>query len=313
VINISFWSSIMFALAKRAFLFLCVNIAVTAMLLVVLFLASNVFPALRQMDLPGIAIMAGLFGFGGAFFSLAISKWMAKRSLGVQVIDPATAQGEARWLLQTVYKLAAQAGIESMPEVGIWESPEINAFCTGPGKNNSLVAVSTGILRTMSHDELEGVLGHELTHATNGDMVTMTLIQGVVNSFVFAIAILVSRLMRSRDDDDRGMSGFFMQHMIYRLVQSVVGMVAFALIIGPFSRRREFRADAGGAQLTSKAKMIAGLQALMDQQRVPMPVQAPKDPALATLMVTGAPSSWFSTHPSLEDRIARLKEMVILR
>jgi heat shock protein HtpX len=301
------------AVAKRVVLFLLVNLLVMLTLSIVLGIATRFFPALGQNGLPGIVFLGSLFGFGGAILSLFISKWSAKRGLGVQVIDPATATGEAQWLLQTVYRLAKQAGLEEMPEVGIWDSPEVNAFCTGPSKNSSLVAVSTGILRSMDHDELEGVLGHELSHAANGDMVTMALIQGVVNSFVFIGSLIITNALRGDRDNNRGFSGFLMRQLVFNLVHTVLGLLAFLVVVGPFSRLREYRADAGGAALAGKAKMIAGLQALLDKNRLPLPAPAPQDPALAALMVNGSPSAWFSTHPSLDDRIARLKAMPAVR
>jgi heat shock protein HtpX len=302
------------AVAKRVVLFLFVNLLVMLTLGIVLGIASAFFPALGQDGLTGIIFLGSLFGFGGAILSLFISKWSAKRGLGVQVIDPATASGEAQWLVQTVHRLAKQAGLEEMPEVGIWDSPEVNAFCTGPSKNSSLVAVSTGILRTMDHDELEGVLGHELSHAANGDMVTMALIQGVVNSFVFIASLIITNALRGDRNSNRGLSGFFMRQLVFNLVHTVLGLAAFVVVVGPFSRLREYRADAGGAALASKAKMIAGLQALLDKNRLPLPIQAgPQDPALATLMISSQPKAWFSTHPSLEDRIARLRAMTTVR
>jgi heat shock protein HtpX len=301
------------AIAKRVVLFLFVNLLVMLTLGIVFSIASVFFPALGQNGLASIIFLGSLFGFGGAILSLFISKWSAKRGLGVQVIDPATASGEAQWLVQTVYRLAKRAGLEEMPEVGIWDSPEVNAFCTGPSKNSSLVAVSTGILRTMDHDELEGVLGHELTHAANGDMVTMALIQGVVNSFVFIVSLIITNALRGNRDDNRGFSGFLMRQLVFNLVHTVLGLAAFLAVVGPFSRHREFRADAGGAALAGKAKMIAGLQALLDKNRLPLPAAAPQDPALATLMVNSAPKAWFSTHPSLEDRIARLQALPAVR
>lgn len=300
-------------IAKRVVLFLLVNLLVMVTLGIVLSVATAFFPALGQAGLGSTIFIGTLFGFGGAIFSLLISKWSAKRGLGVQVIDPATATGDARWLVDTVYRLAKAAGLSSMPEIGIWDSPEVNAFCTGPSKNDSLVAVSTGILRTMTKDELEGVLGHELTHAANGDMVTMTLIQGVVNSFVFVGSIIVTNALRGDRDNDRGLSGFFMRQLVFNVVHTVLGLLAFAVVVGPFSRLREYRADAGGAKLAGKAKMIAGLQAILDKHRVPMPAQGPQDPNLATLMLDGGKSAWFSTHPPLEERIARLQAMTLVR
>ena len=301
------------AIAKRVVLFLAVNLLVMLALSIVLGIATAFFPALGQNGLGSLIFIGTLFGFGGAIISLLISKWSAKRGLGVQVIDPATASGDERWLLQTVYKLAKEAGLTGMPEVGIWDSPEVNAFCTGPSKNDSLVAVSTGILRTMNKDELEGVLGHELTHAANGDMVTMTLIQGVVNSFVLIASMIITNALRGDRDDNRGFSGFLMRQLVFNVVNTVLGLLAFVVVVGPFSRLREFRADAGGAALAGKAKMIAGLKALQDLHRIPQPVQGPQDPNLATLMLDGGRSSWFSTHPSLEARIARLQALPAVR
>jgi heat shock protein HtpX len=301
------------AIAKRVVLFLAVNLLVMLALSIVLSIAMAFFPALRQGGLVPLIFIGTLFGFGGAIISLMISKWSAKRGLGVRVIDPATAGGDERWLVQTVYKLAKEAGLSGMPEVGIWDSPEVNAFCTGPSKNSSLVAVSTGILRTMNKDELEGVLGHELTHAANGDMVTMTLIQGVVNSFVLIASMIITNALRGDRDDNRGFSGFLMRQLVFNVVNTVLGMLAFVVVVGPFSRLREFRADAGGAALAGKAKMLAGLKALQDLHRIPQPVQGPQDPNLATLMLDGGRSSWFSTHPSLEARIARLQALPAVR
>ena len=298
------------AFAKRIFLFLAVNLLFMVTLGVVFSILSAFFPGLGGDGIGGLVVLGSLFGFGGALFSLMISRWMAKRAMGVQLIDPATAGGEELWLLQTVYRLAKQAGISEMPEVGIWNSPEINAFCTGPSKNSSLVAVSTGLLGRMDHAEVEGVLGHELSHATNGDMVTMTLIQGVVNTFVFIASVIITNALRGDRDRDRGFGGFFLHQLIFNLVNTVLGLLAFVVVIGPFSRLREFRADAGGAALAGKAKMIAGLQALQDTYRLSQAQPAaPTDPSLATLMVNGGRSTWFSTHPSLDERIARLKAM----
>jgi heat shock protein HtpX len=301
----------MWNLTKRVFLFMAVNLLVLLAIGVLFAVLQVFFPALRGQSTGGMLVLAALFGSVGSLISLFLSKWLAKRGQGVVVIDPATATGEERWLIQTVYKLAKQAGIEDMPEVGIWDSPEVNAFCTGPSKNSSLVAVSTGILRTMDHAELEGVLGHELSHAANGDMVTMALIQGVVNTFVIFFSWMIAQaLTRRSDDDSRGGGGFFMYHILVNVLQMVLGMLATVLVVAPFTRYREFRADAGGAHLAGKDKMIAGLQALLDQHRVPLPAGA-ADPALAAFKIDGY-GSWFATHPPLEARIARLKEMTIL-
>jgi heat shock protein HtpX len=299
---------------KRLALFVLTNLLVMAMIAVVLGVLMAFIPALRGPGYGQLLVISSVVGFAGAFLSLALSKVMAKWGQGVKVIDPATASGDARWLIDTVYRLAKQAGITDMPEVGIWESDEINAFCTGPGKNSSLVAVSTGILRRMNRDELEGVLAHELSHASNGDMVTMTLVQGVVNTFVFFLSFIVTNILANaiqgnRDRDDRGPSflDFFLRQIIFQLVQLLIGLGAYLLIIAPFSRWREFRADAGGAKLAGRDKMVAALEALQDSFRLPQP---PVDPSMAAMKISaGKKASLFSTHPSLEERIEALRKL----
>lgn len=289
---------------KRIFLVVVTNILIMLTIGVLLAVLGSFFPALRGLGYSNLLLLAVVWGFGGAIASLLLSKVMAKWMQGVQVIDPATATGEERWLLQTVHRLAEQAGITSMPEVGIWPSAEINAFCTGPSKNSSLVAVSAGILRQMSHDELEGVLAHELSHAANGDMVTMTLVQGVVNSFVIFFSFVLARTLLRQGEDDRG--GGWGEFMLRQLLQVVLSLIAYVVVIAPFSRWREYRADAGGARLAGKPKMIAALSALMDSHRLPQPKA---DPALAAMKIdAGVASALFSTHPSLEDRILRLRQ-----
>ena len=204
--------------------------------------------------------------------------------------------------------------IMTASEVGVWVSDEINAFCTGPSRNNSLVAVSSGILRRMSHDELEGVLAHELTHASNGDMVTLTLVQGVVNTFVVFLSFIVTNLLanalqgnRDRRDERPGFLDFFLRQIIFQAVSALIGLGAYLVIIAPFSRWREFRADAGGAKLAGKGKMIAALQALQDSFRLPQPSA---DPAMAAMKISAPKqASLFSTHPSLDERIEALRRL----
>ncbi len=301
----------MWNVAKRFILFFAVNLLVMLAIGIVFAVLQTFFPALRGQSMGGMLVLAALFGFVGSFISLFMSKWLAKRGQGVKVIDPATATGEERWLVQTVHKLAKQAGIEDMPEVGIWDSPEINAFCTGPSKNSSLLAVSTGLLRHMNKDEVEGVIGHELAHAANGDMVTLTLLTGVVNTFVIFFSWIIAQALTRRSNDDEGpVGGGFAYHMLVMVLQMVLGLLATIFVLAPFSRYREYRADAGGAKLAGKDKMIAGLQALLDQHRVPLP-QGAADPSLAAFKIDGL-GGLMATHPRLEDRIARLKAMVIL-
>jgi heat shock protein HtpX len=244
------------------------------------------------------------WGFGGAFFSLAISRIMAKMSLGVQVIDPRN-PGAFAGLVETVHRLAREAGLPAMPEVGVYESPELNAFATGPSKRRSLVAVSTGLLRRMDRDEIEGVLGHEIAHVANGDMVTMTLLQGVINAFVIFFArILASAIgSRGRDGEERSGGGNWMLVMLLETVLSFLGM----FVVAWFSRYREYRADAGGAAFAGRAKMIGALQVL--RRAYEPEAEDPRGAALSTLKISGRGGilSLLSTHPPLEERIARLQ------
>jgi heat shock protein HtpX len=291
---------------KRIFLFALTNILVMLSIGLLVFVLSRFFPALAGYNNSGTMALALIWGFGGALTSLMLSRVFAKMFNGVQLIDPRTATGDERWLVQTVYQLAKDAGITTMPEVGIWESPEVNAFCTGPTKNRALVAVSTGILSRMSKDELEGVLGHEISHAANGDMVTMTLVQGVVNSFVIFFSIVLSRLILRRGDDERDSGGGFGEYMLRNLLQMLLSLVAYVAIIAPFSRWREFRADKGGARLAGVDKMIGALEALADSHRLPQPPAA--DPSLAAFKIDNrSVAALFSTHPPLEERIAALR------
>jgi heat shock protein HtpX len=293
---------------KRFLLLVLTNILIMIALGIVWAIVLVFVPSLRDTENGFLLGLALVWGFGGAFISLAMSKVFAKWFNGVQVIDPSQANADERWLIDTVHRLAKDAGITGMPEVGVWDSPEINAFCTGPGKNHSLVAVSTGILRRMNRDELEGVLAHELSHAANGDMVTMTLVQGVVNSFVIFFSFILARMLVRGNNRERG--GSFMEFMVRMVLQVALSMLASVLIVLPFSRWREFRADAGGAKLAGKAKMIAALQALQDTFRLPMPQGVQDDPGLATMKISsGKKASIFSTHPSLEERIERLQQL----
>ena len=289
-------------MAKRVLLFLATNLAVVVVLSLVvnLLTALGVIPPFGRGGLTGLAVFCLIWGMGGSFISLQISRWVAKRSMGVRLVDGRTGQPDLDWLHETVGRLARQAGLP-MPEVGYYESPEVNAFATGPSRSRSLVAVSTGLLRGMRREEVEGVLGHELAHVANGDMVTMTLLQGVLNAFVMFFARIVASVVSSaisrRDDDERP---GFLDHMIYMAVVMVMeialGILA-SLITAWFSRRREFRADAGSARLAGRDRMLAALRRLQSQREL----VAPGNQALAAFKISGRPGflALLSTHPPL--------------
>ena len=282
----------------RMFLFLLTNVAVVVTISIVLSLLG-----VRPGDgLVPMAIFCFIWGMGGAFISLAISRWMAKRAMGVQLVNGNTGNPDADWLYRTVERLAQQAQLP-MPEVGVYESPEVNAFATGPSKKRSLVAVSTGILRSMKRNELEAVLAHEVSHIGNGDMVTMTLLQGVMNAFVMFISRIIASVVASNSRGERGANGLY---FIVRIVAEIVLGIAGSLVTAWFSRHREFRADAGGAALAGSGNMVAALERLAAG---PQAVD-PRAPALASFKISGGARGFmalFSTHPPLEDRIKALR------
>ena len=289
---------------KRILLFVFTNIAVLLVLSVVAqLLGVNAYLAAHGESLTGLLVWASLFGFGGAFVSLAMSKMQAKMFMGVQVIAPQSADANAQWLLSVVEHHARNVGVR-MPEVGIFDSPEPNAFATGMSRNSSLVAVSTGLMQRMSRQEIEAVLGHEMTHVANGDMVTLALIQGVLNTFVMFLARIIGGLIDgafsgNRDDDRGGGIGYF---LIVMLLQTVLGVLA-TLIVMWFSRWREFRADAGGAQLGGRQNMISALQALSGHNDSTLPK------AFQAFGISGEQgvSRLFMSHPPVEERIAALR------
>ena len=288
---------------KRIILFILTNLAVMLVLSVVAQVTGlDRWLAARGGDLTGLLAMAALFGFGGALISLAMSKWMAKRAMGVQIIEK-PANPEQEWLVSTVRALAAQARI-GMPEVGVFDSPQPNAFATGARRNAALVAVSSGLLRSMSRSEVEAVLGHEITHVANGDMVTLTLIQGVVNTFVIFLSRIVGGIVDralSRDGEGRGGFGYFITVMV---MQVIFGVLA-NMIVMAFSRYREFRADAGGAQLAGRNNMIGALERLKMAHAPALPTQ------MAAFGISGGLGTGlrrlFMSHPPLEERIAALQ------
>jgi len=294
---------------RRILLFVLVNVLVMVTISIVL----NVFgirPYLTQrgIDYNSLLAFCLIWGFGGALVSLALSKVMAKWMMGVQVIDPdQPGSSEERWLVDTVHRLAHNAGLGTMPEVGIYNSPEPNAFATGPTRNNALVAVSTGLFQSMERDEIEGVLGHEMTHVTNGDMVTMTLLQGVINAFVMFLARVIAFFLTQRGGDDRrGFSGSqYLVTFVLEIFLSILG----SMVVMAFSRWREFRADAGGAKLAGRTKMISALQALQRVYEKPR-LQAGNEPAAISAFKISSRDgliSLFASHPPLEKRIERLK------
>jgi heat shock protein HtpX len=288
---------------KRIFLFVLTNFAIIAVLTILAqVLGLDRWLAAHGQGLGPLLVLSSLFGFGGAFISLLISKWMAKRAMGVRVIEQPSTDSE-HWLVGTVRKLAEQAGI-GMPEVGVFDSPQPNAFATGARRDHALVAVSTGLLRSMSQEEITAVLGHEITHVANGDMITMTLISGVVNTFVILLSRVIGSLVDralSRDGERGGGIGYFVSVFV---AQMVLGFFANMIVMW-FSRRREFRADAGGGKLAGNRSMIAALERLRAAHGGPLPQQ------LAAFGISGGEGSGFQrlfmSHPPLEERIAALQ------
>ena len=280
---------------KRILLFLATNIAV----LVVITLILNITGLSKATSTSGVLAASAVIGFAGSFISLLLSKSMAKASVGAEVIETPQNETEA-WLLHTIENQARQWNLKT-PEVAIYHSPEPNAFATGASKNNSLVAVSTGLMQSMSRDEVEAVLAHEMAHIGNGDMVTLTLIQGVVNTFVvFFARIIASAVAQSRDDEESTNSGIYLA--VNFVLQIVFGFLA-SIIVMWFSRQREYRADAGAAKLVGAPKMIAALQRLKgDSSHLPQNM-------VAMGIASDNKDSLLSTHPSLDNRIARLQMM----
>jgi len=283
---------------KRVALFLATNLAVMLLLSVVM----AVF-GIDPRSNAGLLVMAAMFGFGGSIISLLMSKWIAKKTTGAHVIQEPRSEVE-RWLVQTVRRQAEAAGI-GMPEVAIYDAPEINAFATGANRNNALVAVSMGLLRSMDRDEAEAVLAHEVSHVANGDMVTMALLQGVLNTFVIILARLVGRVVDGFLNPDREEGGGIGYYATVFVLDLVFGVLA-SIIAMWFSRWREFRADAGGAKLAGSRKMIAALERLSmtyGTSTLPKQVQA--------FGISGGVGHGlrrlFMSHPPLEERIAALR------
>src|ERR1051325_4662787 len=299
-------------ISKRVTLFLLVNFLVLTTLTLILKLFG-----LERFFRPGqyetLAVFCLAWGMAGALISLAISRWVAKWAMGVQVIDVNTDDPVEREVLTMVHALAQRAQLPKMPQVGIYASEEVNAFATGPSKSRSLVAVSSGLLHNMERPEVQGVLAHEVSHIANGDMVTMTLIQGVVNAFAMflarILAFVVSQAMRSRDDDSRG-GGFFVNYILVMLFEWVFLLLG-SLVTAWFSRQREFRADAGGRILAGKEQMIGALRALQRIHEAPH-VEEARGASLQMLKISGKRGgllALFASHPPLEVRIAALEKL----
>lgn len=305
---------------KRIGLFILTNILVVLTISLILGFVTNFLGIrLNSGGYAGLFALCLIWGFAGSFISLLLSRWMAKMFHGVKVIDPTTMQPTERHLIDMVYRLARHAGMQTMPEVGFYESPEVNAFATGPSQAKSLVAVSTGLMNNMSDAELEGVLAHEISHIVNGDMVTMTLIQGVVNAFAmffsYIITTAILNAIRRNDDDRRGFGDFMLRQMIYSTVSVVLTLLG-SILVNSFSRYREFRADAGSAKLASSEKMTAALLKLKRLSELPPSsgfAAEPNDKGadnLATMKISGRKSGMlrlFMTHPPIEERIEALQ------
>lgn len=286
---------------KRIFLFMVTNLAVMLVLSITMrVLGIEPYLNASGLNMSVLLMFAGIIGMGGSLISLAMSKWMAKMSVGAEVIEAPRSAAET-WLVETVHRQAREAGI-SLPEVAIYDSPDVNAFATGMNKNNALVAVSTGLLQSMTREEAEAVLGHEVTHVANGDMVTLALIQGVVNTFVMFLSRVVGYLVdRVVFKTERGQGPAFFITMI--IAELVLGILASVIVMW-FSRQREFRADRGGAQLAGRNAMIAALERLQQVHTAPLP---DKMAAFGISGGQGGVMCLFMTHPPLEERIAALK------
>lgn len=297
-------------IAKRVFLFMAVNLLIVITISTVLLLLG-ISPYLNSygLDPVSLGIFCLVWGFGGSFISLALSRVMAKSMMGVKIIDKKTQDQNLKVLMNRVHQLARSAGLKVMPEVGVYESPELNAFATGPTRDRALVAVSTGLLDQMNESEVDGVLAHEIAHVANGDMVTMTLLQGLVNAFVMFFARILAYVISQRFEADRRRSIQFMVTLAAEIVLGILGMI----VVSAFSRAREYRADAGGAKYSGRDNMIAALQKLKLNYDSRIQQRVEDQPALATLKISGKGPSFlnlFSTHPPLEERIARLQSGV---
>ena len=289
-------------IAKRVFLFMAVNLLVMITISVLVsVLGLNQFLSAKGIDYTTLALFCLVWGMGGSFISLMLSKFFAKMAMRVQIIQPDTRDPELKQLVETVHQLSYRAGLSKMPEVGIYEADEVNAFATGPSASNSLVAVSTGLLRSMDRREVNAVLAHEVSHIANGDMVTLALIQGVVNAFVMFLSRVIAWAISQNVREE-------MRHMVYFGVTIVldIALTLFgSMIVAYFSRKREFRADAGAAEINDREGMIAALRSL---QRIHQPAVHDNYEMMKISGGTGGLMALFASHPPLEQRIAALQE-----
>lgn len=293
---------------KRVLLFIITNALVIATISIVIsLLGLRPYLTAHGIDYTTLAIFCALWGTAGAFISLFMSKWVAKSSMGLKMIDPKTASGEEKSVLEMVHGLARKIKLPAMPEVGIYDSPELNAFATGPTKRSALVGISSGLIQNMNQSEIEAVVGHEITHVGNGDMVTLTFIQGIVNAFSMFLSRIIAYVVAmvvSRGEEDRGpsMGIFFMLTILFDIIFTLFG----SMVVAAFSRWREYRADAGGARLAGKSSMIAALKSL----KAASEIKDRRAPSLAILKIN-QPSKWlilFASHPPIEARIKRLQQ-----
>ncbi len=292
---------------KRFGLFVLTNLLIMIPIAIISYFFVGPTQSGGQLNYENLLIWAALWGFGGAFISLALSRWMAKKMMGVRVIDPVNSQGSDRELLERVHALAARANLP-MPEVGIYESPEVNAFATGPSKKRSLVAVSRGLLQRMDSRSVEGVLAHEVAHIANGDMVTLTLVQGLVNTFVLFFARIAGFFAGQAVDEDKRV---LVEFGVYIAAQIAFGILG-SIVVAWFSRAREFRADSGGARLAGREKMVAALESLRSNMGM-IDNDSSQEP-VAAFKISNTPSRLsmlFSTHPPLDERIQALMKQPI--
>jgi heat shock protein HtpX len=288
---------------KRIGLFVLTNVLIMTTVGVAWSILSTYFGITGQMAY--IVLFSGVAGFGGALISLFVSKWMAKTMYGVKIIDAKNADPQLRWLVERVHSMAKAARLPKMPEVGIYESPDVNAFATGPSKSNSLVAVSSGLLRQMNNNEIDGVLAHEVAHIANGDMVTMTLIQGIVNTFALIFSRVLANVLSGYVDEKYRSIVYFACTIVGDILFTLLG----SIVVNYYSRAREYRADAGGARYSSRENMVAALRRL--QVATQTPFDTDEKDQMAALKISSSRKSGivalFMTHPPLEDRIRQLE------